>query len=93
MRQDTSTRGSLIFRSTDVGQSYIRCAADHARTIITTERTNGPCQVDDAVACDTAATQAGMTVWAKDILVVDTALALWADELLFDIVAQIFFFE
>jgi hypothetical protein len=34
-----------------------------------------------------------MTVWAKDELVVNTALTLWADELLLDVVTQILLLE
>ena len=67
--------------------------ANQTAAIIATIGANGPCQVDDAIAADTATTQGGMAVWAKDELVVDTTLTLWADKLLFDVVAQVLFFE
>jgi hypothetical protein len=55
--------------------------------IITTVGADGPCQVDDVITTDTPSAECGMAVWAQNKLVLDATLALWADELLFDVVA------
>lgn len=74
-------------------QTDIRRAADHARTVITTIRTNGPREVNDSIARDTAAAQTRVAMRAQDVLVINPALALRTNELFLDIVAQVFFFE
>ena len=76
-----------------VAHAHLGGASDQAGAIIATVGADGPGQIDDFVTTDASSAQCSMTVWAQDEIVVDTALTLRADELLFDVVSEVFFFE
>jgi hypothetical protein len=82
-----------MLTSLRITHTNLRGTTDKATAIITTIGTNRPCQVNHMVTADTAPAQSGMTMGAQNEFVVDTALALRADKLLFNVVAQVFFFE
>lgn len=82
-----------MFRSTDMRQPDIGRTADHTRAVVTTIRTDSPCQVDDPIAGYTAPAQPCMAMRAEDVFVINATLTLRAHELFLDIMAQVFFFE
>ena len=82
-----------MLTSLRITHANLRGTTDKATAIITTIGANRPGQVNHMVTADTAPAQGGMTMGAQNEFVVDTALALWADKLLFNVVAQVFFFE
>ena len=95
MSKSPSQKGKkrCMLASLRIAHANLRCASDEATAIVATIGTNRPRQVNHFVTADTTPAQGGVTMGAQDKFVIDTALALWADELLFDVVAQIFFFE
>ena len=82
-----------MLTSLRITHTNLRGTTDESTAIITTIGANRPGEVDDMVTADTAPAKGGMTMRAQNEFVVDTALALRADKLLFNVVAQVFFFE
>ena len=82
-----------MLTSLRITHTNLRGTTDESTAIITTIGANRPGEVDDMVTADTAPAEGGMTMRAQNEFMVDTALALWADKLLFNVVAQVFFFE
>ena len=72
----------LRFTHTNLGGT-----PNESAPIITTVGADGPRQVDDVITTDTPSAECSVAVWAQNELVLDATLALWADELLFDVVA------
>jgi len=87
--------GNKRYMLTSLGIAHANLGGptDQSAPVIATIGANRPGEVDDMVTADTAPAEGSMTMGAQNEFMVNTALALWANKLLFNVVAQVFFFE